>query len=155
MRCDRCVNHFDHHCKWVNNCIGQKNYKSFILCLISFLTNSISLFIFSLIILLEFFSKKSIFTYSDWSRYKRYENTSSWAAEIIFLLIYSILSSISLAYLIVFHMRLRILGMTTFEYILSKRKSPTVPNATNETIIKDGEVSITINAQPDQIKSES
>lgn len=27
--CDRCVEGFDHHCKWLNNCVGSKNYKGF------------------------------------------------------------------------------------------------------------------------------
>jgi len=27
--CDKCVVDFDHHCKWLNNCIGAENYRSF------------------------------------------------------------------------------------------------------------------------------
>jgi len=28
--CNRCASQFDHHCKYLNNCIGGKNYSQFI-----------------------------------------------------------------------------------------------------------------------------
>lgn len=33
--CDKCVTGFDHHCVWLNCCIGERNYLQFIFLLIS------------------------------------------------------------------------------------------------------------------------
>ena len=32
--CNKCVDVFDHHCKWLNTCIGKRNYKPFIVSVI-------------------------------------------------------------------------------------------------------------------------
>ena len=28
--CNKCIEKFDHHCIWINNCVGAKNFKSFL-----------------------------------------------------------------------------------------------------------------------------
>ena len=65
--CDRCVEKFDHHCPWVNNCIGAKNlgwFFSFINLVWISLICSASIDIYSITLNIISYSSFSAFIYS-------------------------------------------------------------------------------------------
>ena len=77
--CDKCCKGFDHHCLWLDNCIGKNNYKYFLMILF------ITFFVILITIIISTFSL-SIFYINDLDKKsKSYNDTNSFNSFYSFL----------------------------------------------------------------------
>ena len=120
--CDKCVLHFDHHCKWLNNCVGSKNYHSFFILVSTTLFQVLAQMAAGSYLL--WWAVTAGDTADDLLSSHRYpialDRTHCVAAMCVYLL-----AGAALCYLVgelfFFHVILMHRGITTYDYILGER----------------------------------
>ena len=107
-KCNKCIENFDHHCNWLNNCIGKYNYSFFYSLLLILILNFFFISIFGL------------YAYIDSKKEKRKK------IKYIITLFISIVDfglGINLSYLFILHSFFICKGISTYEHILTKYNS--------------------------------
>ena len=107
--CNKCVKGFDHHCLWLNNCIGARNYLRFIALCCVYLAQS--LFTLGIAISVH---------HMDSEVGEKIHDTKS-ALSITFLAIES-LKSLAVGLLLLWHVKLARLGVTTYQYLVEREQ---------------------------------
>lgn len=62
--CNRCVERFDHHCPWINNCVGARNHGIFYFYIIFTITYLVGRFLFYLFFVVVFLMNIIVFYYN-------------------------------------------------------------------------------------------
>lgn len=110
--CQRCVLKMDHHCPWINNCVGYYNYKYFYL------------FITYALIILFWVSATSFLNFLRSVASEDVLDFGSPSFLIVFCWLYCTLFGVALGGFVTFHTYLLLQNFTTIE-LVEKRGSPT------------------------------
>lgn len=131
--CNKCITRFDHHCKWLNNCIGGRNYKIFIVYLISAILSTFTVASVSATELsLVYLNSVNNMTTDNVTLPLSLQLPGTGSLIVISIVgIISAIAAVLLIHLCFFHGYIACLGLTTYEYLRNKREK-------NETIEDTG-----------------
>nr|XP_018898786.1 PREDICTED: uncharacterized protein LOC109031626 [Bemisia tabaci] len=140
--CNKCVERFDHHCKWLNHCIGGRNYTAFIVCVVSAVLATLAIGFLSILELIFYNVDPAwLSAWTEQSIFNTTLNTSAYFQKplpiddnlflivIVGLCILAAVSAGLLSHLCLFHIYIAFLKVTTYEYIRNYRQLSTKTTA--------------------------
>lgn len=121
--CNRCTEDFDHHCMWLNNCVGRANYPYFfaLLCSTLLLVSThlgVSLYLFA-----QSFAHRPLIQPLQLSRYHGHISMNGLRVVWALTVGTSVILEGLLVDLLSFHLVLQHKGMSTYDYILAQREA--------------------------------
>ena len=108
--CEKCSPRLDHHCLWLNNCIGAENYLNFYLLLIVYFIHG----------LLTVALTVSSFFIAAGEEDSSLVGSLNWIITSILVLIIEVPKLVAIGYLIVVHTKVQLIGTSMWHYLWEK-----------------------------------
>lgn len=119
--CDKCVPGFDHHCRWLNTCVGERNYRRFFLFVCSALASVLLVFAVDLGLFVDALRHREVYEQLLRERY-HHENYIAYCVFLALVLPYTGGGAIALCNLLKFHIYLWFTNQTTYKVIQKKKE---------------------------------
>lgn len=137
--CNKCVDRFDHHCKWLNSCVGRRNYGAFIASVVTALLLAIATSSLCLADIVLFLTNPQLLSPDAQDIINCNKNQTNADLDVkycknsvmflLFLIIFGVSAlaiGCALLHLYCFHVYISMLGVSTYEYILRSGTPPSV-----------------------------
>ncbi|KAG6492586.1 hypothetical protein ZIOFF_047549 [Zingiber officinale] len=120
--CDKCVDGFDHHCRWINNCIGRKNYKRFFILMVFALLLLILQWAVGMLVLILCFVERRRFSAEIVSKLGSSFSLAPFIIVVAVCTLLAMVATLPVAQLFFFHILLIKKGISTYDYIIALRE---------------------------------
>jgi len=124
--CNNCIQVFDHHCPWTGNCVGARNYRFFYCFIISITASSGFVLVMSANYLTRHLTNIDSKYFN--AIFKDQWKTRGGQFLSPLLIMWTLLVTILVGALLVFHMNLLCRGQTTNEYLRGEKNRGGIPH---------------------------
>ena len=122
-QCNMCVSGFDHHCRWISNCVGKQNYRLFIGFCVALTLTSLVQGLAGIVLFVRSLQQPRSFMFYLKRLYCS-EALTLYRIMLVAMAVYDLVLSLWVSAFLVFHVYLCASGQTTYSWVKRARNNP-------------------------------